>query len=282
MAPKNALKKKTIESTSEGSAKANIASNNRSTRAMTRSMTKVAASITLKQQAVAPTLQSRKTQNFGFNLLADGVNQTACLPNLKLKTLAIFNIKKALPCGIEKFQTYINPIFQPISEEDDDYGSSSSSPTSSRDSVFSQVEVESSDTVIMPVMVTETVNLEEQLADMKATLDRLSKENAKKDAQIKRQSKQIADLTKKLGKRTSKAFNKCSSSEDSDKESNHSKESDYVRKPENDSSFSLMSVEQIQNLIAKAVKAQLGESHNSHLYTKPYTHRIDAVCVPHD
>jgi len=41
----------------------------------------------------------------------------------------------------------------------------------------------------MPVMVTETINLEEQLAYMKATLDRLSKENAKKDAQIKRQSK---------------------------------------------------------------------------------------------
>jgi len=103
VAPKNALKKKTIESTSEGSAKASIPSNNRSTRAMTRSMTKAADSITLKQQAVAPTLQSRKIQNFGFNLPADRVNQTACLPNLKLKTLAIFNIKKVLPCGLEKF-----------------------------------------------------------------------------------------------------------------------------------------------------------------------------------
>jgi len=35
-------------------------------------------------------------------------------------------------------------------------------------------------------MVIETINLEEQLTDMKATLDRLSKENAEKDAQIKR------------------------------------------------------------------------------------------------
>ena len=119
----------------------------------------------------------------------------------------------------------------------------------------------------MPVMVTETINLEKQLANIKATLDRLSKENTKKDVQIKRQSKQITDLTKKLGKQTSEAFNKCSSNEDSDKGSNHSEESDDVRKPKNDSSFSLMSVEGIQNLIAKAVKAQLEESHNSHLYT---------------
>jgi len=43
-----------------------------------------------------------------------------------------------------------------------------------------------------------------------------------------------------------------------------------------------MSVELIQNLIANAVKAQLGgESHKTHLYTKPYTKRIDALCMPH-
>jgi len=47
-------------------------------------------------------------------------------------------------------------------------------------------EVEFSDTIIMPVMVTMTTNLEKQLASMKATLDRLSKESAEKDTQIKR------------------------------------------------------------------------------------------------
>jgi len=31
----------------------------------------------------------------------------------------------------------------------------------------------------------------------------------------------------------------------------------------------------------KQLKAQLGGSHNSHLYTKPYTKRIDALCIPH-
>ena len=107
MAPKNAIlqssKKENIGSTSEGFVKASIAYANRSTRAMTRSMTKATASITLKQPAVAPTLQSHKTQNFGFNLPTDGINQTACLPNLKLKPLAIFNIRKTLPCGLDEF-----------------------------------------------------------------------------------------------------------------------------------------------------------------------------------
>jgi len=154
------LQRKTIGSTSEGSTKASIAFDNPSTRMVTKSMTKAAASITLKQQAVAPTLQSCKTQNFGLDLPADGVNQTACLPNLKLKILAVFNIKKALPCGLEKFQTYIYHVFQPICEDNDDYGSRDSSPTSSRDSVFSQVKVESFDTIIMPFTVTETINLE--------------------------------------------------------------------------------------------------------------------------
>jgi len=47
-------------------------------------------------------------------------------------------------------------------------------------------KAESSDTVIMPIMVAEAANIEEQLASVKATLDNLSRESAKKEAQIKR------------------------------------------------------------------------------------------------
>jgi len=48
-----------------------------------------------------------------------------------------------------------------------------------------------------------------------------------------------------------------------------------------DHSLGSMSVEQIQSLIANAVKAQLGEkSCKTHLYTKPYTKRIDALRMP--
>jgi len=74
------------------------------------------------------------------------------------------------------------------------------------------------------------MNLEEQLASMKVTLERLCKASAQKDAQITRQNKQIADLTKKLEKRPIKASNKCSSAEDFDKESNHNEQSEDERK----------------------------------------------------
>ena len=107
MAPKNAIlessKRENIGSTSKGSAKASIASGSRSTRVMTRSMIKVAAFVTLKEQVVAPTLQSRKTQKIGSNLPFDGVNQTTCFPNLKLKPLTVFDIRKTLPHGMDEF-----------------------------------------------------------------------------------------------------------------------------------------------------------------------------------
>jgi len=117
---------------------------------------------------------------------------------------------------------------------------------------------------------------------MKATLDRLSRESAEKDAQIKRQNEQIAKLMKRLEKKSSEASNKDSDEEDSNKESNHTEESDDERKARKDCSLGSMSVEQIQSLIANAVKAQLGEGpHKTHLYTKPYTKRIDALRMPH-
>jgi len=39
-----------------------------------------------------------------------------------------------------------------------------------------------------------------------------------------------------------------------------------------------LTVEQIQDLIANAVKIQLGEgARKTHLYTKPYTKRVDVL-----
>ena len=89
-------------------------------------------------------------------------------------------------------------------------------------------------------------------------------------------------MTKRLEKKFSEASNKGSGAEDSDKESHCSEESDNDRKAKKDCSLGSTSVEQIQSLIANAVKAQLGEgSHKTHLYTKPYTKRIDALRMPH-
>jgi len=95
----------------------------------------------------------------------------------------------------------------------------------------------------MPIMVTEAANIEEQLASMKATLDRLSRESAEKDAQIKRQNEQIPELMKRLEKKSLEASNKDSYKEDSDKESNRAEESDDERNARKDRSLGSMSVE---------------------------------------
>jgi len=93
---------------------------------------------------------------------------------------------------MDELQIHTNPAFQPFNFEDAGYSSSDSSLASSKGSLSSYAEAESSNTVIMPVMVTSATNFEEQLESMKAILDRLSKESVEKDAQIKRQNDQIA------------------------------------------------------------------------------------------
>ena len=102
------------------------------------------------------------------------------------------------------------------------------------------------------------------------------------DGQIKRQNDQITELMKKLEKKSSEASNKGLGNEDSDEESNRDENSDDGRVPKRGSVLGSMSVEQIQSLVANAVKAQLGEgSHKTNLYTKPYTKRIDLLHMPH-
>ena len=175
MAPKNAItqsSRKAVRSASQVSTTASAASGG----VMTRSMTKAAG----EQSIVAVPSQSHKIQNLGSKV-SDGVNQIASNV-LKQKSVAGFIIPQTIPRGMDELQTHTNPAFQPFNFEDDGYSSSDASLASSKGSLFSHVKIEFSDTVIMPVMVTAATNFKEQLASMKATLDKLSKESAEKDA----------------------------------------------------------------------------------------------------
>jgi len=108
----------------------------------------------------------------------------------------------------------------------------------------------------MPIMTIGTNNLEEDVASMKATLEKLVKENEENEVCIRLQEEKIVRLTRKL----EKAFVQ---SEASDEEV-------YLKKGstlKNDGFPSLMTVEQIQDLIANSIKAQLGGgAENSPLY----------------
>jgi len=182
MAPKNAViqsSRKAVRSASQVSITASAASGG----VMTRSMTKAATTITREQIIVAAPSQSLKIQNLGSKV-SNGVNQIASNV-LKQKFVIVFIMPQTIPHGMDELQIHTNPAFQPFNFEDDGYSSNDSSLASSKGLVSSHAEAESSNTVIMPVMVTAATNVEEQLASMKATLDRLFKDNAEKDAQIK-------------------------------------------------------------------------------------------------
>jgi len=68
---------------------------------------------------------------------------------------------QTIPCGKDELQTHINPTFQPFTIKEDDYSSSDSSLASLKRSLSSQAGAESSDTDIMPIVVTKATNFEE-------------------------------------------------------------------------------------------------------------------------
>ena len=148
---------------------------------MTRNMTKaVATAITEDQLIMAAPSQSHKIQNIGSKVSA-GVNQIASNV-LKQKSIVGFIIPQIIKHGMDKLQTHTNCTFQPFNFKDDGYSSSDFFLASSKGSLSSHAEDESFDAVVIPVKIRTTTNLEEQMASMNATLDRLSKEGAEKDA----------------------------------------------------------------------------------------------------
>jgi len=128
----------------------------------------------------------------------------------------------------------------------------------------------------MPVMTIGTNNLEEEMAAIKAMLERLVKESEENEACIKSQEEKIARLSRKLEKRLARSLAKSSESEEEERASIQSETSNEEvhskkgSKLKNGGSLSLLTVEQIQDLIANTVKLQFGGgASKTHLYTKP-------------
>jgi len=71
-------------------------------------------------------------------------------------------------------------------------------------------------------MVIGAGNFEEEFASMKAMLESLSKDNAKKDACIKRQEEHMVMLLRKLNKGSHASSNRGVSSDEDEKGSNRS------------------------------------------------------------
>ena len=82
---------------------------------------------------------------------------------------------------------------------------------------MSETEVESSKTFVMLAMMTGTITLEEEMANIKVILEILTRDNEKKEARIKLQEEKITKLTRKLEKRPAQSSTRDSESEDTKK-----------------------------------------------------------------
>ena len=138
----------------------------------------------------------------------------------------------------------------------------------------------------MPVMIKGTNNLKEEMAGIKAMLERLVKEREEKEPRIKLQEEKIVRLPRKLEKWPARSLYKSSKSEEERAPVQSEAFNEEViakrgSKLKNGGPPSLMTVEQIQDLIANAVEAQLGGvTRKTHLHTKPCIRRVEALRMP--
>lgn len=124
--------------------------------------------------------------------------------------------------------------------------------------------------LVVSSMTTEVKTIEEQLAIMQQTLEKLAKDDKEKDVIIKRQDQKIASLMQRLKKHQEKR----SSDDDSDGESKSIG-------TKNRTLSGSISIQQIQEMVSSAIKTYVGGgSHEIHLHTKPYTKRIDKLQMP--
>ena len=199
------LKKKS-GSLQQRSTNSDIVSSNQSTGVVKRSMARAITTTGTKRAVVVASLPPADNTNSNMN---DGVGKSPSVDPLKGKATSTLKMKQQ------------SPFF-----EVEDYYSSDSSASPPKKVVLPQSEVESSQTVGMPAMMIGAVNFEEEFAGMKATLERLSKENAEKDARIRRQEEHIAKLLKKLDKGPHASSNRGISSDEDEKGSNGSEASE--------------------------------------------------------
>ncbi|KAM0971332.1 hypothetical protein ACFX2I_019130 [Malus domestica] len=150
------------------------------------------------------------------------------------------------------------------------------SPKKYSESLFS--DADSSDSTSMQVMATGATSIDEQLAQMNEAIARLTRTVEEKDLQI-------AALVNRLEAQDDEKPNpKIDHLKKEDDEEDEPPVKKIDVKPEPDQAAALMgslSIQQLQEMITNTIKAQYeGISHDSVLYSKPYSKKIDALKMP--
>jgi len=157
------------------------------------------------------------------------------------------DLQQKVSCWMDKVQGPAKLSTPPCEVED--YYSSDSSLPSLKQLFQSETEAESSKTVVRPVMTIGTNNLEEEMATMKAMLERLVREGDENKVRIKLQEEKITRLTIKLKKLPAQYLAKSSETEEEEEVSVQSEAFDEevhskkAGKPKNCRSSSLLTAE---------------------------------------
>ena len=128
--------------------------------------------------------------------------------------------------------------------------------------------------LVAQVMTIGVISVEEQLAQMKETIARLTKSAEEKDLQI------IA-LTNRLGAQHEEGDNSGMKKDAEEEEPPVEKSEEKQELSQPAALLGALSIQQLQEMIANTIKAQYeGSSYTSVLYSKPYSKRIDALRMP--
>ncbi|KAM2538544.1 hypothetical protein TB2_023979 [Malus domestica] len=130
----------------------------------------------------------------------------------------------------------------------------------------------------MQVMTTGATSIDKQLAHMNEAIARLTRTVEDKDLQI---TALVNQLDVKPDVKVEQGDNPVKKENDEDEEPHAEKVEDKLKLDQSASLMGSLSIQQLQEMIASIINAQYeGSSHDSVLYSKPYSKKIDTLKMP--
>ncbi|KAM1600957.1 hypothetical protein ACFXTN_023335 [Malus domestica] len=139
-------------------------------------------------------------------------------------------------------------------------------------------DADSSSGIAMQVMVTGATSIEEQLAQMNEAIAKLTRTVEDKDLQI---AALVNQLDAKPDEKVRQGDNPVKKENNEDEEPPVENIEEKLKPDQAMMLMGSLSIQQLQEMIANTIRAQYeGSSHDSVLYSKPYSKKIDALKMP--
>ncbi|KAM1861264.1 hypothetical protein ACFX13_013341 [Malus domestica] len=139
-------------------------------------------------------------------------------------------------------------------------------------------DADSSGSSAMQVMTTGATSIDKQLAHMNEAITRLTRIVEEKDSQI---AALVNQLEAQQDEKLDLKGNPVKKENDEDEEPPVEKVEEKLKPDQSATLMGSLSIQQLEKMIASIIKAQYeGSSHDSVLYSKPYSKKIDALKMP--